>query len=274
MVKLLPKNCTIPFTLLLGLFFWIVDAFIDTFVFEPHTLFIDNIISPEPIELWKRTLVILLLITFSMYVRKTLKREQQLIDNLEMHQAELENTVQRRTKQLEKLATTDDLTDTLNRRRFYELLKDDTERYKRHGTELSLLLIDIDHFKKVNDNFGHQTGDLVLQNFATLINEQLRKLDHFARIGGEEFAVILPGNDLEQAFSVAEKIRNTINKYDFPSVEKLTASIGIADIQKDEESTDLYRRADAALYAAKENGRDCCRVSNPVKTNIVAVKSR
>ena len=263
--KVLPPSCVLPVGLLLGAAFWVIDAFIDSILFDQNESFMSNLLSPEPIEYWMRTLVVILLLIFSLFIRRTLSREQELVNQLKKHQDELEEIVLQRTQQLENLAMTDDLTGALNRRKFYEILDHEIDRYKRYGTELSLLLIDIDYFKKVNDNFGHHTGDQILQKFSDLIQNLIRKSDYFARIGGEEFAIILPQSNLQQAVNMAEKIRNRISEYNFPEVGKLTASIGISEIQKNEESGNFTQRTDDALYSAKENGRNCCHTSEPDK---------
>ncbi|MCW8911377.1 MAG: GGDEF domain-containing protein, partial [Gammaproteobacteria bacterium] len=247
--KIFPPSCVLPVGLLLGAVFWLIDAVIDSFLFGQNESFISNLLSPEPIEHWMRTLVLILLIIFSLFIRRTLSREQELVNQLKKHQDELEEIVLQRTQQLETLAMTDDLTGALNRRKFYEILDHEIDRYKRYGTELSLLLIDIDYFKKVNDNFGHHAGDHILKNFSDLIQNLIRKSDYFARIGGEEFAIILPQSNLKQAVNMAEKIRNRIYEYNFPEVGKLTASIGISEIQKNEEISNFTRRTDHALYA-------------------------
>ncbi|MDH5473955.1 MAG: GGDEF domain-containing protein [Gammaproteobacteria bacterium] len=262
-LKSLPPSCVLPLGLLLGIIFWLIDSLIDTFLFETGESFIHNLLSPEPVEYWMRALVIAMLIIFSLFVRRTLSREQKMISCLVKHKDELEEIVRQRTEQLEKLATTDDLTGILNRRKFYELLDQEIDRYKRYGTELSLLVIDIDYFKQVNDNFGHHSGDLLLQNFSAMVTNLIRKSDYFARIGGEEFAVILPEINLQQAIIIAEKIRNQISHYNFQIVGKLTASIGIGEIQANESSSHFYKRTDHALYIAKENGRNACHASIP-----------
>lgn len=154
----------------------------------------------------------------------------------------------------------DPLTGVANRRRFDECLTEEIGRAKATGQPLSLLIIDIDHFKQVNDSFGHGIGDLVLKQLATVAVSEIRHTDTVCRIGGEEFVVIMPG--LERAFAIAsaDRLRRAIAKAHLPLKEggeiRTTVSLGLAMLHDDENSDDLLFRADAALYDAKRSGRD------------------
>ncbi|MBN2896178.1 MAG: GGDEF domain-containing protein [Campylobacterales bacterium] len=180
----------------------------------------------------------------------------------------LEAEVRKRTIELEQaniklqtLARTDALTGISNRRHFFEL----AERYfhiaKRNQTTFSILALDIDHFKAINDRYGHPEGDELLKHFSATITSQLRKTDLFGRIGGEEFAIALQNTSLLQAEHLAEKIRRAIEELrvsgntDEPI--RCTISIGIAAIEpEDKHLTQMIKRADTALYKAKELGRN------------------
>ncbi len=173
-------------------------------------------------------------------------------------------------KQLFELAVTDSLTKLVNRRYFNERLVQEFQRVKRFGGLLSLLLIDIDHFKRVNDEYGHLAGDRILMEVARLIREALRSIDLAGRYGGEEFIILLPETPLNGALIVAEKLRSIIDKQSFRAVvgdklpqgieipDHITVSIGIAGIpHKDvHQPEDLVNMADTALYIAKQNGRN------------------
>ncbi len=162
--------------------------------------------------------------------------------------------------EIEKMATTDGLTGLLNHRLFQEKLTGEFKRLNRLSDPLSLLLADIDHFKKVNDTYGHPAGDLVLKGVSAVIRETIRDIDIPARYGGEEFAVILPGTDAEGAQKIAERLRRAVMAKTFTADGKslkVTVSIGIATSPEDAESKEgLIEKADQALYYAKHNGRN------------------
>ncbi|NOZ24636.1 MAG: diguanylate cyclase [Nitrospirae bacterium] len=163
--------------------------------------------------------------------------------------------------ELAKLATTDGLTGLHNHRVFQDRLSEEIQRAERYKSKLFLLLIDIDHFKRFNDTYGHQTGDDVLRMMAKIIKESIRKVDFAARYGGEEFVLILPETDCGHTFKVAERIRRAVMDYPFTlkdgSKAGLTISIGVACFPEDSaEKEDLIRKADTALYFAKGLGRN------------------
>lgn len=156
-------------------------------------------------------------------------------------------------------ARTDTLTGLPNRRAFDEELGRRLSEWKRRQTPLSVMMIDIDHFKKVNDTYGHQAGDEILQQVANALSETVREADMVARIGGEELAVILPGTGKAEAQIAANRCRCAIEqaRCEFQGQSlRVTASFGVACCMKDETDEQLLRRCDEALYAAKQNGRN------------------
>ena len=159
-------------------------------------------------------------------------------------------------KELEKISITDKLTGMYNRRKFDECLNEEVDRARRYAQNLSLIIIDIDHFKSVNDTYGHQTGDDVLATTAHIITEHIRKIDIAGRYGGEEFVVICPNTDLEQAALVAEKLRAMVAKHTFNVVGQKTISLGVAEFSVEDNPEDLIKKADSALYKAKNEGRN------------------
>lgn len=175
---------------------------------------------------------------------------------------DLENKVAERTKQLEELTIKDPLTGSYNRRFFDNKVAEEIRRSKRSGSPVGLLYLDIDHFKKYNDQNGHPEGDQLLINFAKTVRGILRAEDSFCRLGGEEFCVVTVNTDLEGVKTLAEKVRNTIYTTDFKFGEKqplgrLSCSIGVSlfpDFAHDPES--LVKAADEALYRAKQGGRN------------------
>ena len=160
-------------------------------------------------------------------------------------------------RRLVALATTDPLTGLANHRTFHDRLGVETSRSARTGAPLGLVLIDLDHFKRVNDTHGHQAGDDVLREVARRLRGRSRREDVVARVGGEELAWLLPGAGVDDAVEAAERLRADIRGEDFPGVGRVTASMGVAGHAGDG-SAGLLRRADLALYRAKEGGRDAC----------------
>ena len=170
--------------------------------------------------------------------------------------------LKKKEKELEILATTDELTGLHNRRRFMNYAKEEQKRCKRYGHSMGLAMFDIDHFKKINDTYGHDAGDLVLQKLALLTRENLRETDIVGRLGGEEFGILLIETDVSNAFIVIERLRQTIENTPFIINEKplnITVSFGIAFCSREfpAETVDtLQKEADQAMYHAKENGRN------------------
>lgn len=157
---------------------------------------------------------------------------------------------------LSELATTDALTGLRNRRAFGHSLQQELAMVGRRQTPLSLLVLDVDHFKRINDRFGHETGDQVLTAIAQILSGCARASDIVARVGGEEFAVILPNTDAAGAREAAERMRAAVAGATH-LVQPASISIGGATLQDAEDARSLYARADAALYAAKAHGRNC-----------------
>jgi diguanylate cyclase len=166
-------------------------------------------------------------------------------------------------EEMKREAHTDGLTGIANRRAFDENLRDAAMKTMERGECLSILLIDIDHFKRINDKHGHQAGDQVIRTLAKTLAENVKGRDTTARYGGEEFAIILPATSLTDATRVAENIRASIESLHLTSVNRnedlgrITACIGVATYQLGEPLTRMIERADLALYLAKANGRNC-----------------
>ncbi|NNJ90168.1 MAG: GGDEF domain-containing protein [Gammaproteobacteria bacterium] len=159
-------------------------------------------------------------------------------------------------------ATTDSLTGLLNRRGFDEQLKRLLNDRRKSGAGFCIIMADIDHFKDLNDSYGHLFGDKILQVFARLLTEKTRSTDYVARFGGEEFIIILPETSMENAFMVAENIRKAVEKLQVRNtksgdiINAITSSFGIAAHRFDESGNDIVDRCDTALYKAKQNGRN------------------
>jgi len=189
--------------------------------------------------------------------------EGELIARVQTHLRikELYESLQEKNRLLLEMANRDGLTGLYNHRYFQETLSKDFPKAVRYKEDLSYLMFDIDHFKKFNDTYGHQTGDVVLKTLGSLIVKLLRDSDLAARYGGEEFAVILYHTIKEDAFIIAERIRKTVEEYEFRSedlVLKVTISIGLAsnDHPDVQDAKTLIECADKALYKAKAEGRN------------------
>jgi diguanylate cyclase (GGDEF)-like protein len=178
----------------------------------------------------------------------------------------------RKNKQLEYLAVTDPLTQAYNRLKLDEVLRYEIARAKRDKNTLSVILLDIDHFKRVNDTYGHQTGDAVLISIAQVLQKNIRRTDMLGRWGGEEFLLILPNTNLRNAAIQAEKLRSLIEFTEFAVVGKVTASLGVSSCIDNCTERSLIELADKALYRAKEAGRNCVETQEtaiPIKLQLV-----
>lgn len=164
--------------------------------------------------------------------------------------------LQERILELERLVSTDCLTGLWNRAHFERLVEAELDRSLRYRQTLSLILIDIDHFKRTNDLYGHQAGDTVLRELALVANASMRSSDGLFRWGGEEFAVLASSTGYRGAGRLAENIRGRVAQHPFPGVGRITVSLGVAEHDGTESAEEWFRRADAMLYAAKAAGRD------------------
>ncbi len=157
---------------------------------------------------------------------------------------------------LERQSITDSLTELANRRRISQVLEDEAYKSRVRGRTFSIILLDIDHFKEVNDTYGHQVGDSVLVEFARLLKENARRIDTVGRWGGEEFLLILPDTNLEGARAMAENLRKKVEAFLFTGAGNKTASFGVGECGKDADLREIIGKVDKALYAAKERGRN------------------
>lgn len=158
--------------------------------------------------------------------------------------------------ELKDLAETDPLTRIYNREKFNRSLEQEIQRAGRYDTPLSVILFDIDHFKSINDRFGHDVGDQVLIQLSDLVRKTIRETEVFARWGGEEFVVIATETDLQGAQSLAERIRQLVEFSDFTKTGRVTCSFGVAQFTPQSGKEELMKAADVALYQAKESGRN------------------
>lgn len=159
-------------------------------------------------------------------------------------------------EKLQKLATTDKLTGIYNRHKFDEIFKAEIERVSRYGGLLSMIMTDIDYFKRVNDTYGHDVGDYVIKKIVDTIKRNIRHIDVFVRWGGEEFIILCPQTDSPSAAALAEKLRSAIEEVEFEKVGSVTCSFGVTSYEQKESENSFIKRLDGALYRAKDKGRN------------------
>ena len=215
--------------------FWLEDL-VGGSIFHSHE-------SESTIERWEYVYSIAIFVIISLiiplfYGRKLITQQQAL------------------HTQISRMAEEDSLTGLYNRRKINELIQHEIERSERYQKGFSVIIIDIDYFKRVNDRHGHLAGDELLKNFAQILTDTIRHTDEVGRWGGEEFVVLCPETNLEGAASLANKIRQKIDNATFNGYGKQTASFGIACYQQGDTMDSMISHADMALYAAKNAGRD------------------
>jgi diguanylate cyclase (GGDEF)-like protein len=169
---------------------------------------------------------------------------------------EITQILQQKNQHLTQLAMKDSLTDIHNRHMFAELFSKELAQFKRHSTKLALMMIDLDHFKRINDTYGHNIGDVVLRQFAALVMSSVREEDLFARWGGEEFVLLLRNAGCDEAYGVGEKIRVLLELEPFDGIGQVTCSIGVTEVMNEDTLDSAIDRADRAMYSAKEGGRN------------------
>lgn len=178
-----------------------------------------------------------------------LKELEQIVD-------ERTKEIQEKNKELQRLSIIDRLTGLYNRHKLDEVLQDEYDRTLRYGNVFSLVIVDIDSFKLVNDTHGHQVGDTIIVELGNILINSIRKVDTVGRWGGEEFIIICPETPLNGAISIAEKIRTKVENFEFPVVSHKTISQGVACFKEGDTIENLIKRADECLYKAKNNGRN------------------
>jgi diguanylate cyclase (GGDEF)-like protein/hemerythrin-like metal-binding protein len=189
--------------------------------------------------------------------KQSVSQSWRSLEQLQHTNHELQKTL----AELDRLASTDKLTGAWNRRRLEEAVTNEMERLKRYDHPVSLMIVDIDFFKKVNDEHGHVVGDLVLRQLAKLLQSNVRIMDSLTRWGGDEFVVLCPNTTLSTATIFGKRLRDKIAREAFPAVINITASIGVAECLPGEVCEQWFARADSALYRAKACGRNQIQVA-------------
>ncbi len=203
------------------------------------------------------------------------RKQQRLLEEVSRRDEQLKSTL----TELEHLVTTDSLTGLPNRRYFFSRAQTEFIRSNRYERPLSLVMIDVDHFKDVNDKHGHLVGDAALRHIAEIMKSCVRESDMVARYGGEEFVIILPETDPAGSRFIAERVRTEIEasrmKIDNKSELRMTVSLGIACMSKDNQFSDidkLLQKADDAMYRSKQSGRNCITIAGVYQTEFVPRK--
>lgn len=176
------------------------------------------------------------------------------------HSSTLENELNEKYREASRLSMTDSLTNIFNREGYIKNWEREVERVHRQGGTFSIVLFDIDNFKRVNDNYGHDVGDMVLTKTVNVIQETIRKGDTLARWGGEEFLIIFPGLSSSEMKILAERLRCVVETTQFAGPEQITCSFGLTEFVDGDSVDTMIKRADTALYSAKKNGRNCVEV--------------
>lgn len=262
---------------MLACFYWFIDSAIDTFIFKTKYLYIENLLAPDVTEFCARCQVVMLLMLFSLLAMSMLRRYHGIRKQLKKYKCEFEHIVADRTsdlnlkntllreelmerqkieKELVQLASIDPLTSIPNRRKFDDVLHYELNRDSRYRSALSLIFCDLDHFKHINDKYGHNIGDEVLKEFSCLVSRHIRRTDIFARWGGEEFVLLLPETNMATAMCLAEKLRVATELNRFPYIVNMTASFGVTQLIEGDNENSFIKRADDALYQSKEIGRN------------------
>ena len=250
-----------------ALLYWLVDSCIDVYFFNTNLTLFKSFCLPDATQLWLRCFVLLLFMLFSVYIKNILEKYERLKNKMTATERRLEYMVhdlnmemherKEAILELQELAVTDPLTGIYNRRKFHEVLQYEISRKYRYDTDLSVVMCDIDYFKKINDIYGHHAGDNVLKAITKMIKENIRDSDVFARWGGEEFAILMPNTGIISARMVAKKLQLEISATDFPDVGRVTASFGVALFNSNSDTADNFiNRSDKALYKAKDGGRN------------------
>jgi diguanylate cyclase (GGDEF)-like protein len=240
------------------------EAWIDTFyVGGSHTLY-ESLTEAEPYRWWLRGFTSIVILVFSCVVGLILLRQRDTMAALFEKNAELQTEVSLRKNmeaEYSRLTVTDMLTGIGNRRKFEHDLAAAIAAERRAPRGLYLFMCDLDHFKKINDSYGHDVGDQVLVKLANVWSDLLRETDPVYRIGGEEFVVLSCCASWEGAAALAVKLAKELEATDFSPATSVTVSIGVAELAEDDTPQSFYKRSDEALYEAKAGGRNHFRLS-------------
>ena len=189
-----------------------------------------------------------------------LKKENEelklLYETIVKHATSLENDLEKKLREITVMSVTDSLTNIFNRRKFTDSLLSEVSKALKNGTALSLVIFDIDNFKQINDKYGHDYGDFVLVTSVSIIKKVLLNNSVFARWGGDEFTILMPGIDAQQAVKIAQAAREELHNHYLNIHREVSCSFGVTELLKEDSVKSFIVRADNALYDAKNNGRN------------------
>ena len=208
------------------------------------------------IAMYKVVAIALFIIILILFWNRKLRESKSELEKVYNELKEKDLKLQKANKELEVLSSLDKLTNIYNRRKLDSYLLKETQRSERNGNGFSLIMIDIDYFKRVNDDFGHPVGDKTLVTVTKIIENSIREIDILGRWGGEEFLIICPFTKDRGLITEAERIRKNIEMYQFEQVGNITVSIGVTTYKRNDTPNEILKRADTALYKAKSNGRN------------------
>lgn len=189
-------------------------------------------------------------------LKERMEQIRLLYINTTHHATILENELDKKYHEVTQLSVTDPLTGVFNRLKFHRSLNLHIDIAKNENNDLSIIMFDLDHFKRINDTYGHDRGDDVLKKVTDIVRTIIRKEDTFARWGGEEFMILVPASDLKNTYRLAERIRKKIALTRFDEIEVVTCSFGVTGYKKGENPSEFLKRVDDALYEAKSKGRN------------------
>lgn len=216
--------------------------------------YINDIIKIENDD--KREVVLLELCIEMMSIAYDNKIYNEILEKSMILHSDMNIELEKNYEVIKKLSITDKLTGLYNRHKFFENLENELYRSVRRMTNIGVIMFDIDHFKSVNDNYGHDVGDHVLREISKIISEKIRDYDTFARWGGEEFIILLPETEINTVMIKAENMRSLVENHHFIDGRQITSSFGVTMIKPGENYEVALKRVDEALYSSKNNGRN------------------
>jgi diguanylate cyclase (GGDEF)-like protein len=163
------------------------------------------------------------------------------------------NQLEEKVEKITEISETDGMLGIYNRSKFFKTLNSEIYRCHRYKQNLSLIMIDVDHFKEINDNYGHLLGDEILKRISEIIKNEVRTIDLFARYGGDEFMILSPETNIDEAINLAKRLKNLLEKEKFPKVENVSCSFGVTQLKETDTIDSLIKRVDKGLYKAKES---------------------
>lgn len=255
---------TVPYIAVgFSLLYWLIDALIDVYIYNVSLSYLESVFTPNLTQLWLRGFVLLLFLLFSVYIKRMLETQELLenrmnhysdrfdsmVDDLRMEMHERKHAI----LELEELSNIDSLTNTYTRGKLHEVLRQEIGKKYRNDSELSIIMCNINQFKKINDEHGHKVGDEVLVFLSKIIKNNIDETDVFARWGGGEFVILKPDTEFREARGTVENLQNIIASTKFPEVGSITLSFGVTAFDSESDTADTFvNRSDKVLNQSKK----------------------